>query len=279
MSDVHVFTAPLGPVDLSVAEAGRGGLPLLLLHGFTGAKDDFGDWMERFAAEGWWVVAPDQRGHGDSTHLADETEYSVSLMADDVEALVDHLGWDRYLLVGHSMGGMVAQELVLRPDHRAGGTLERLVLMDTHHGSITGLAPDVVAAAVDTIRTQGLGSLLDFLESIPPDRSPSAARLHATRPGFSERAGAKPRACDGAMYAAMALELTTRPSRLDELAGVAVPTRVVVGAEDRDFLEASRQMAETIPGADLVVIDDAAHSPQFENPEGWWQAVAPFLAG
>lgn len=275
MSDVRVFTAPLGPVDLSVAEAGRGGRPLLLLHGFTGAKEDFGDWLNRFASEGWWVVAPDQRGHGTSAKLEDEAGYSLTTFADDATALVDHLGWERYHLLGHSMGGMVAQELVLRP----GDVVERLVLMDTHHGALTGLAPDVVAAAVSTIRTQGLSALLDFLESIPPERGPAEARLYASRPGFSEWARSKPRACAGAMYAAMAIELTTRADRLDELAAITIPTRVVVGAEDRDFLDASRRMAEMTPDADLVVIDDAAHSPQFENPDGWWQAVAPFLAG
>jgi pimeloyl-ACP methyl ester carboxylesterase len=57
-----------------------------------------------------------------------------------------------------------------------------------------------------------------------------------------------------------------------------VPTRVVVGAEDHAFLGASHRLAESVPGATLAVIPDAAHSPQFENPEAWWKAVAPFLA-
>ncbi|MEO6987371.1 MAG: alpha/beta hydrolase [Aquihabitans sp.] len=275
MNDTHVFTASLGPVDLSIVEAGRGGRPLLLLHGFTGAKEDFGDWMQRFAHEGWWVVAPDLRGHGGSTKLGDEAQYSLAHMADDATALAEHLGWESYHLLGHSMGGMVAQELVLRPT----SAVERLVLMDTHHGPITGLAPDVVASAVSTIRTEGLSFLLDFLDTIAPDRSPSEAQVYASRPGFEEWSRSKPRACDGAMYAAMAVVLTTRPDRLAELRAITVPTRVVVGAQDRDFIEASRRMAETIPGADVVVIADAAHSPQFENPDGWWQAVAPFLAG
>lgn len=247
---------------------------MLLLHGFTGAKEDFGDFLERFAAEGWWVVAPDQRGHGSSSKPAHEADHSISIFADDVEALVEHLGWDGYHLLGHSMGGMVAQELGLRPV----SGVERLVLMDTHHGAITGLSPDVVEAGVSTIRAEGLPALLDFLESIAPDRGPAEARLHATRPGFSEWSRSKPRACSGAMYAAMATELTTRADRLHELATIAIPTRVVVGAEDRDFIDASRRMADAIPTADLVVIDDAAHSPQFENPDGWWHAVAPFLA-
>jgi pimeloyl-ACP methyl ester carboxylesterase len=82
-----------------------------------------------------------------------------------------------------------------------------------------------------------------------------------------------------AMYAAMATELVTRADRLPDLAAVSVPTRVVVGEQDRLFVGAARRMADTIAGADLVVIPDAAHSPQFENPDAWWAAVSGFLAG
>ena len=56
-----------GPVSLAVAEAGAGGRSLLLLHGFTGAKEDFTEWLDPLAELGWHVVAPDQRGHGESS--------------------------------------------------------------------------------------------------------------------------------------------------------------------------------------------------------------------
>lgn len=267
---------PVGPVDLAVAEAGRGGRPLLLVHGFTGAKEDFGDWLDRFAAEGWWAVAPDLRGHGASTGPDDEGAYSLDLFARDLLGLVAALGWERCAVVGHSMGGMVAQALVC--DHP--GVVERLVLMDTHHGPVDGLDPELVAVGLDVLRTQGLGALLDLRAQVVPS-TPSAAELHlrATRPGYAEWADAKVHACAPAMYAAMGVELTSRPDRLGDLASLRVPTRVVVGAEDHDFADPCRRLAAAIPGADLVVIPGAAHSPQFENPEAWWQAVAPFLAG
>jgi pimeloyl-ACP methyl ester carboxylesterase len=79
------------------------------------------------------------------------------------------------------------------------------------------------------------------------------------------------------MYAALGLELTGRDDRLDELAALTMPVRVVVGEEDRNFLGAAHRMADAIPTADLVVIPDAAHSPQFENPEPWWKALRTFL--
>lgn len=267
---------PAAGVDLAVIEAGTGGRPLLLVHGFTGAKEDFGDWIDAFADDGWWVVAPDLRGHGESDQPEAEDAYSLAQLADDLEALVADLGWASFALVGHSMGGMVAQELVLRP----GSVVERLVLMDTCHGPVEGVEPETAAVAVEIIRTQGLPALVELLSQLPSQpRAASDEALRAARPGYAEFADAKVHRCAGAMYAAMGTELCARVDRLEELRSLELPTRVVVGAEDRAFLGPSRRMAEAIPGADLVVVPDAAHSPQFENPTAWWDAVAPFLAG
>ncbi|WP_426571638.1 alpha/beta fold hydrolase [Aquihabitans sp. McL0605] len=265
----------VGPVQLQVLEAGEGGRPLLLSHGFTGAKEDFGDWMDAFAAEGWWVVAPDLRGHGDSDQPAEEELYSLGTYATDLFTLADDLDWARFSMVGHSMGGMVAQEMVLRSPDR----IERLVLMDTHHGPVEGLDPDTVAVAVDVLRTQGLPALLELIAMLPQaPKAPADLRVRAERPGYIEFGESKVNRSAPAMYAAMGIELSSRVDRLAELSGLTMPVRVVVGAEDKGFIGASRRMADAIPTADLVVIPDAAHSPQFENPEAWWAAVEPFLA-
>ena len=271
----RVVPRTVGPVQLEVLEAGTGGRPLLLTHGFTGAKEDFGDWVDAFADEGWWVVAPDLRGHGGSDQPEHEDLYSLAIFARDLLALADDLGWSRFALLGHSMGGMVAQEVALAAPDR----IERLVLMDTNHGPVPGLDADTVAFGVEILRTQGIAGLVDVLAQLPQrDKAPSEERVRAERAGYAEFSDAKVHRCSPAMYAAMGVELTTRADRLAEIAGLTMPVRVVVGAEDRDFLPASRRLAEAIPTADLVVIPDAAHSPQFENPQAWWQAVAPFLA-
>lgn len=265
-------------IRTEVLEAGAGGRPLLLVHGFTGAKEDFGDWIDPFAAEGWWVVAPDLRGHAAADQPPEESAYSLATFADDLVALVDDLGWSSFALLGHSMGGMIAQELVLRDGGAAVG-VDRLVLMDTHHGPVEGLDPATVAIAVDVLRRDGLPTLLELIASLPAaPKAPSDVRLRAERPGYAEFSDAKVHRCSGAMYAAMGLELTSRPDRLDDLRSLDLATLVVVGAEDRDFLGAAGRMAAAIPGAQHVVIPDAAHSPQFEHPDAWWSAVSGFLA-
>jgi pimeloyl-ACP methyl ester carboxylesterase len=81
------------------------------------------------------------------------------------------------------------------------------------------------------------------------------------------------------MWGAMARDMARQPDQLSLLAGVRCPTLVIVGEQDESFLEASRRMAATIPGAELVVVPDAGHSPQFENPRVWLDALERFLDG
>src|SRR3954453_4585320 len=100
-----------GGLSFEIAEAGASnGRRILLLHGFTGAKDDFVEAVDRLADAGWHAVAPDLRGHGNSSHPASEDDYDLEPFAADGWALSDALGWrDGLVLLGHSMGGMIAQ--------------------------------------------------------------------------------------------------------------------------------------------------------------------------
>lgn len=258
----------------SVAEAGHGGDPLLLLHGFTGAKEDFADVLDTFAGRGWHAIAPDHRGHGGSDQPDDEDAYSFEEMADDSWALVDTLGFDRIDLLGHSMGGMVAQVMALVEADR----LRSLVLMNTAGGRLEQLDPEVAAVGADLARTVGLAELNQILEGLrTTPRPPSEERVRAERPGYVEFGVRKLLASSPAMYAAMAVGMARVEDRLDALSRLDLPTLVVVGAEDDEFLAPSHALAEAIPGARLEVIDDAAHSPQFENPDRWWKVVTRFL--
>lgn len=266
----------LGDVELAIAEAGSGGRPLLLLHGFTGAKEDFADWLEPLAGAGWHAVAPDHRGHGGSSKPAAEDAYSFQIMAADAVGLADALGWDRFSLLGHSMGGMVAQYVALAGP----GRLNSLVLMDTSDGPVVGLEPDLVQAAVAVVRTRGVDALADLLVGRQsPLETEAHRRLLAERPGYAAFEDRKFRSTAGPLYAAMAAQFVETPDRLNRLEALpsSLPVLVIVGEQDGPFLGPSERMAATIPGASLAVIPDAGHSPQFENPAAWWAALSDFL--
>jgi 3-oxoadipate enol-lactonase len=266
----------LGDVRLAIAEAGIGGRPLMLVHGFTGAKEDFTDFLEPLAEGGWHAVAPDLRGHGASDHPADEESYSLAIIAADLLALADALGWGRFVLLGHSMGGMVAQHLLLAEPERVRG----LVLMDTTHGPVDWVEADTAALAAAVVREEGIAALMEALKLLRADdplMTPAFLRLLEEKPGYSEFCDAKLLASAPAMWLAMAPALLTQPDRLDLLAEVDVPTLVIVGEQDTPFIAHGERMAKTIPGARLAIIPDAGHSPQFENPGAWWSELSSFL--
>ena len=263
-------------IDQPVLSAGEGGRPLLLAHGFTGAGLDFVDHLDALAADGWHVVAPTHRGHLDSAHLPEEADYSLALIADDLLALADELGWDRFTLLGHSMGGMVAQVVALQVPER----LDGLILMDTHHGPIP-IDAELAGQAVQLAREAGMAVLAEALiarSGEGPLETPAAARLRRERPELDEVNERKLRGCAGPMYAAMVTEMLSQEDRLDALRGLSVPTLVLVGEQDRPLVGASKRMAEAIPGARLEIIADAGHSPQVEAPEAWAAVVRSFLA-
>jgi pimeloyl-ACP methyl ester carboxylesterase len=107
--------------------------------------------------------------------------------------------------------------------------------------------------------------------------TPAFLRLLHDKPGYSEFCDAKLLASAPAMWLAMAPALLTQADRLDRLAEVDVPTLVIVGEQDTPFVLHGERMAKTIPGAQLAIIPDAGHSPQFENPAAWWAALGSFL--
>lgn len=258
----------------SVVEAGAGGEPLLLVHGFGGAKEDFTDFVDSFADRGWHVVVPDHRGHGASDKPDDEAAYTLPAMADDMVALADTLGWDRFALLGHSLGGMAAQLIAIAHPER----LTSLVLMDTLHGAIEGRDPEVLALAAAIVRDVGIERFAEIsAEHDTTPKLPAEVRVRAERPGYDEFMDRKMLACSPVMYAAVLEQMPVVDDRLDVLTGLPVRTLVVVGEQDTPFLGQSRRLAEAIPGAVLEVIADAGHSPQFENPDRWWRVVTRFL--
>ena len=266
-----------GPTALAVAEAGEGGRPLLLAHGFTGAKEDFTDFLDPLAELGWHAVAPDQRGHGRSAKPATEGDYSFEAFTSDLLGLLDALSWDRCVVLGHSMGGMVVQMAVLRAPHR----FEAVVLMDTSHRALRA-DEGLIEMGIAIARAEGLAAVIAAQEALGQSHVPTGPheRLLAEREGYKEFGDRKMLASSPEMYAAMLRSITsaTTTDRLAELSTIEVPTLVLVGEEDRPFRKPSQRMAEAIPGAELVVIPDGGHSPQFEATDLWWKALTDFLA-
>lgn len=258
-------------VALEVTDTGSGP-GLLLVHGFGGAKEDFADHVDALAAH-HRVVTFDHRGHGESDKPSDPAAYSFDRMAADILAVAGGLGLDTFRLLGHSMGGMVSRRVVLAQPAR----IDALVLMDTSPGPIPGLDPDLAELAAGIMLDQGKEVLKPLLDEAGTLESPAHLRLLAERPELVAYEERNWQTLAPMMWATMLREMVHQPDQLTLLARVHCPTLVIVGEQDTPFVDGSHAMAGVIPGADLVVVRDAGHSPQLENPGPWLDALRRFL--
>lgn len=132
------LTGPAG--RLYVDDGGKGGLPVVFVHSFAGSSRHWSPQVA-YLRPTRRAVALDLRGHGQSAAPA-SADYAVSSLARDIEAVVDGLGLDRFVLVGHSMGGAAVTAYAdAHPDRVAG-----LVLVGTPGKSSPEMSSKVLAA-------------------------------------------------------------------------------------------------------------------------------------
>jgi pimeloyl-ACP methyl ester carboxylesterase len=266
---------------LAYEHAGRGGRPLLLLHGWPETRRIWKRNVEPLAEAGFEVIAPDLRGFGDSP-LAPDDRYDVAAHAADMAALVRVLGHERIVACGGDLGGVVAQDLSLRFE----GLVERLVLFNTIAPVLADAPREVpreVRMAADYFIRQsrdadGLAAELDT----PAKRRRYVAQFYGSRfwaaPGSFSREDVEHMTepfADGERFRASIANYeyvggprqVPEPVRLTEVNPT--PTLILYGPEDHvipwDF--PTRMQAAFPNRAGPFVVDGAGHFLQWERPD------------
>lgn len=259
-------------VSLEVRSGGAG-LPLLLLHGFTGRGSGWAAHLPALRAFRRTVIV-DLLGHGRSDAPADPARYAVPRQADDLAALLRSLGGAPADVLGYSMGARIALQLAL--DHPA--VVGRLVLESPSAGLADPgererrrLADEALAR---TIEGEGVPAFVDHWQGQPifashAALSPAArARLRRQRTGHTA-AGLANSLRGGGQGAMIPLH-----PRLGE---IRIPTLVVAGGLDALGCERAAAVAGGIGGAGLEVVDGAGHTPHLEQPAAFRRLVLAFL--
>ena len=224
-------TIDIGPVTLAVDDRGSGSAtPLVLMHGFTGGRIDFEDVIDDLATDRR-VVAWDHRGHSDSTNTGDAATYTFERLVDDAVAAADALDLDRFHLLGHSMGGIVAQQFVLAHPDR----VESLILMDTLAESAPLLPQEAIDNVVAIGRDQGMAAVADLMAK----SAPASVALEADRPRIAARNRYKLINMDVEAFGALAGALRTFPPLLPRLGTDHVP-------DDRDRRRGRHRVARPV---------------------------------
>jgi 3-oxoadipate enol-lactonase len=263
-----VSTATVNGIRLYHEIHGDSGEPLVLVHGYTG---DITDWRYQIPefSRTQRVLIMDLRGHGRSEVSKDRSSYTVEQMASDVEALIDHVGLERYHLLGHSMGGAIVQEIALRGPQR----LLSLTLHDTSFKFGLMADPAVEEWWKTRMALAEAGEMAKLAELPPPAPPPPhmpAERLEETKVRLSKMS---PDAFIGAWQGLMSWQGTKARA-----GAISTPTLIIYGDLDAPVLiQGSVRLAEMIPNARVEVIPETAHSPQWERPELFNQALRRHL--
>jgi pimeloyl-ACP methyl ester carboxylesterase len=224
-----------GAVEIAYLDEGEGD-PIILVHGFASSKNVnwvYPTWVSDLKKDGRRVIALDNRGHGDSAKLYDAAQYEISIMADDVIALMDHLAIARADVMGYSLGSRMTAVLAQKAPQR----LRSAILGGIGIGLIEGGGPgENVALALEA------PSLEDVTDPV----------------GRTFRAFADQTRSDRRALAAC-LRGSRRLMTHEEAAGITgVPVLIAVGTAD-EIAGSASALGNVIPGSQVLDIPNRDH--------------------
>jgi len=260
--------ALMNGIHLHYVQAGKGA-PLLLVHGYPLDHTLWQPQVDGLAdANVARVIAPDLRGFGQSD--APEGVYTMETHADDLRALLDVLQVERVVVCGLSMGGYIALAFWRKYADRVRG----LILVDTRAGADAPAARQARLDMVEQVRQHGSAPAADAMLS-----RLLASSTHQSRPALVESVHAMMLRQPLVGIIGAQLGMAERPDSTALLSTITVPTLVVFGAEDiiTPAETEGRSLADAIPGAKLVIIPNAGHLSNLEQPEVFNAAVREFL--
>ena len=244
------------------------GTPLVLIHGHPFDHTMWVPQIEAFSKH-YRVITPELRGYGASS-LPKSGATRFEDYGTDVFALLNHLGVDSFHLGGLSMGGQVIMEIF----RQSPGRVKTLIFADTFAGLDTPEVKQSRYDAADRLEKEGMDAYAteviykmitpEHVNSQPEVAAHIIKMIKATSP-------------TGAATA-----LRARSERIDYLTEVLpeidIPTLVIVGSED-EFTPVAKaeELKANLKNCKLVVIDNAGHMPNLEDPEAFNKAVLEFL--
>ncbi len=258
-------------IRLKYREKGQGP-SVLMLHGWTSGSWLFESLIDHLA-DRYHCIAPDLKGHGQSDKPLD-SPYTMAAMLDETREFIAALGLDSMVIIGHSMGGMLAQKLFVENGHRL--DIRGLVLLGTSPGT-----PEPTRQLKRIIKGMRK-NILKYNTHAPPalmrkvavsGYDPEFAKNHPEKIEFVlEQAEKVPPTQRVDLFE----DMSNNYCVLQELPGIDVPCLCLCGSKD-SLLPATRIIAQMIPTARMIEYEGAGHIINWEREQQVNQAVADFL--
>lgn len=242
-------------VNIHYEDNGSGPV-VLLSHGYSATTRMWTGQVEALKDD-YRVITWDMRGHGQSASPDDPKAYSEQATVDDMAAILKHLGIDKAVIGGLSLGGYMSLAFnVAHPE-----MVRALMLFDTGPGYKNPVGRE---GWNETARKRA-----EVFESKGLDALGSSAEVRI----------AQHRSAQGLAHAARGMLAQFDSRIIESLPEIKVPTLVLVGDNDTPFLGGTDYMANKIPDATKVVIENAGHASNIDQPEAFNAEVRKFLAG
>lgn len=257
---------PQAAVDgatLHYLDTGQGDA-ILFLHGLGSCGDDWVLQTPAFA-DAYRLIAPDLRGHGQSSKPAGP--YSAALFAADAAALLDALGVERAHVAGLSLGGLVAQQLAIDFPRR----VRSLALINTFAHLLSGSALELARllrrGLISLALPMGRNARLVARSLFPYPHQAELRRYAAQRLAQNDRAA----------YRASIAAIRRFDSRR-HLGRIACPALIITGDRDRTVpFSRQRELAHGIRGARWEIVRDSGHATPIDQPDAFNSLLRAFL--
>ncbi len=262
--------ADLGEVTLAYEITGHGP-GLVWCHGLGSCRAGDRDVIDALARD-FTVLAYDARGHAESPPVTDESRYTYAALSRDLRALLDHVGWDRAILAGASMGAGTAVRVAMEEPERV-----RALIM-ARPGSSGGPANErlqlLFRLGGEAVRNGGWDAAINFLLSIPEVNEQvtgDPSRLEMLRAEWSRH--------DEASLAAALIGIPASAPLTPELdpATITAPVLVIPGDDPIHPRAAGEEAARIIPGATLAPPFNGV--PRDEETRMFVRQIRDFVAG
>ncbi len=236
------------------AQGPKGALPVLLSHGHAAATQMWAAQVEALRQK-FRIITWDLRGHGRSDCPDDPALYTVEHTVDDIAAILDDCDIDKAVIGGHSLGGVMAFQFQLRYPQR--------VLAMAILNSGPGFRSDIARTNWNLGCERTAASLARKGLAALSKSNDVHAEWHADVRGL--------------VHSARGIMPHQDSRMIDNLANIDVPVLVLVGAQDREFLGAADYMERKIPDVRKIIIANAGHAANLDQPEVFNQLLIGFL--
>ena len=251
-------------INIEYLDQGEGEV-LLLLHGLGSSKADW-DFQIETLTKNFRVIAPDFRGHGNSSKPLSKKEYGVKLCAEDMWLLLEELDVTRCSVIGFSMGGAVAFEMAVKYPT----LFRKMVIVNTapDFNNLGRFGEEMIQERTDLLRSKGMDAMAKKVsKGMFPDNNQeelqkafyNRARKNELEPYYNS------------FITLMEWGLG------DKIEEISTPSLVVASQFDYTPITSKEQYVEKMQNASLEVIKDSRHGVTMDQPEAFNKAILNFL--